>query len=526
MKTMKSKLVWLAAALAIASISTPIIRGSGSPEGKPVKDKIMNENTYVLEILGLGATLDKYRQGELWKALQNGDQFSSVRESDPRKYKWSAMDKGGTAGGRQCSTLENGARHTVSYWAAPVFNAEPPLSGPYADRPELPRAGLIQATAITGMVGYLFVTGARKFSERPDNILNEVFEFFDKNPDIPYIILTSSDGVDTRDTLDPSDNSTGFKDGYYVPEMPDSSVLFVLARRERVERLRPFAFEDLRDRDHMTDVLNKHGIGRRLFLTHLELETSVPVPEGKLAGVGRQPRIDEWLPAAAKFAQRDDIRGRGWPSMRDVVTFNRHHPPKEWQPTPWFPVPWSIEQLEDFDRLPSLGFIHRPVFVPMIDAQGKPIKKPEERQALLHKGWQQALAALPSAQRSPGPTRIIASTGGKVRQQLDLHGLLRRILDAGGPAFDPARHDRLIDMDRRLGNTGASTLFMGMAIGVLSGHKDGSTSAAINLRDPNEASIVFVTPASEEARKLHHRWGEDKTTPLIDPANYINAPTY
>jgi len=487
----------------------------------------MNEDrTYVLEILGLGVTFDKFRQNHLWKALQAGDQFTSIREEDPRKYPWQAQDKSSVAGGRGSSTLQNGARQLVSYWPTPAFNAEPPLAGKYADSNLRPRGGLVQSANSNGMIGTLFVLATRALSERPDRILEEVYSFFDKHPDIPYVVLTSADGIDLRDTLDPDVPSVSFKDGYYVTEMPDSTVLFVLARRERVNKLRPFAFEDLRDMDHSTEMLNQHGIGRRLFLTHLDLMTSVPVPTGELRGAGREPLIDEWLPVAAKFAQREDIRGRGWPSMRDVLTLNRNHPPKEWKSTPWFPVPWSIEQLADFDRLPSLGFVYRPVFVPMLDEHGNTIKKPDVREALLYKAWQQAIAALPELNRTPGPTRIIVSTGGKARQQVDLHGLLRRILDSGGPAFDPARQDRLIDMDRRLGNTGASTLFMGMAIGVLAGHKDGSISAAINLRDPNEASIVFVTPPAEEVRKRQQNWGEDKTTPLVDPANYVNPPIH
>ena len=38
---------------------------------------------YVLEVIGLGVTLDKYRQGKLWDALQQGNPFTSVREQDP-----------------------------------------------------------------------------------------------------------------------------------------------------------------------------------------------------------------------------------------------------------------------------------------------------------------------------------------------------------------------------------------------------------------------------------------------------------
>ncbi|WP_156484198.1 hypothetical protein, partial [Janthinobacterium agaricidamnosum] len=35
---------------------------------------------YVLEVIGLGVTLDKYRQGKLWEALQKGDAYASIRE--------------------------------------------------------------------------------------------------------------------------------------------------------------------------------------------------------------------------------------------------------------------------------------------------------------------------------------------------------------------------------------------------------------------------------------------------------------
>ncbi|WP_157272113.1 hypothetical protein [Azohydromonas aeria] len=38
---------------------------------------------YVLEIIGLGVTLDKYRQGKLWEALRQGSPCASISEQDP-----------------------------------------------------------------------------------------------------------------------------------------------------------------------------------------------------------------------------------------------------------------------------------------------------------------------------------------------------------------------------------------------------------------------------------------------------------
>ncbi len=41
---------------------------------------------YVLEVIGLGVSLDKHRQGKLWDALQKGHPFGTIREQDPEKY--------------------------------------------------------------------------------------------------------------------------------------------------------------------------------------------------------------------------------------------------------------------------------------------------------------------------------------------------------------------------------------------------------------------------------------------------------
>lgn len=48
---------------------------------------------YVLEIIGLGVTLDKYRQGKLWEALQQRDPYASIREQDKEKYPWSTQEQ-------------------------------------------------------------------------------------------------------------------------------------------------------------------------------------------------------------------------------------------------------------------------------------------------------------------------------------------------------------------------------------------------------------------------------------------------
>ncbi|WP_256078863.1 DUF2875 family protein [Massilia sp. YIM B04103] len=479
---------------------------------------------YVLEVVGLGVTLDKYRQGALWDALSKGDAYSTVREADPQKYAWQGLEKEGICGGREGATLENGAGDVPMYWGTPSFNAQRLcLNQSCADRENYPQEGMVGGAGMSGMIETLFVTGPRELSDRPDKILENIFSFFDANPDVPYVVLTSEDSPTTRDDCRPEGVPRKLVDGYYVPPYPDASALFVLARRERVEMLRPFAFKDV---DRMGDVyeLNAHGIGRRLYLTYLDLKQRVPMPmlEGDSQRTRRQPTFPEWLEEAKKFAARPEIIGSDKLNFYDIKTLGRHHPPRNWKPTPWFPVPWSEDQLRKFDSLPTLGFLHRPVFIKTSDERGRPLRQRQDREEALYRGWQEALQTLPEAERATGPVRLAYSTLGNTEQTINFHGLLRQIAAGGGQNFDPSKQTQVIDTDRRLGDTGATTFFMQMAIGVIGSYREGGVSAALNMRDPLEASLVFISPPPEDKRGT--RFGEDplknKSTPVIDPRNY------
>lgn len=478
---------------------------------------------YVLEVISLGVTLDKYRQGKLWEALQTGSPYTSLRERDPKKYPWADTDKLGMSGGRGGAALENGAGYTVSEWGVPVFNAAAPNHNAHdRDTPLTPDMGLADGADSSGMSNYLFVVGPRRFAERPDRILDDVFAFFDANPDIPYVILNSNDGMYIRDAYRPEGTPSLVRDGYYVPEMPDSAVLLLLARRERVELIRPFTYDDIDDYKVGVDVMNRDGVARRLYLAYNALMRSLPKPPGTHE---RTPLIPEWLDAAAKFSVRHDIRGTGPTSFLDREFNAKHRPPLDWKPTPWFPVPWNKTQLSDFDSMPTLGFIHRPVFVKMTDAHGKPLARRDAREQALMAGLHEALQTLPEAERKKGPARVIAATNNQTEQLIALESMLHRYAQDGGPEIDSGKLNQFINIDRRLGNTGAATLFMQMAIGVMGSYRDGGPSMAVNLRDPHEASIIFISPPSDEKRRTqeHARGGDvfrSIHSPAIDPANY------
>ena len=98
-----------------ASAATPAEQPPAPPATVPAP------KTYVLEVIGLGVSLDKHRQGKLWDALQQGHPFGTIREQDPEKYPWSELDKDGAEGNALASTVENGIRGLPMYWPAPSF---------------------------------------------------------------------------------------------------------------------------------------------------------------------------------------------------------------------------------------------------------------------------------------------------------------------------------------------------------------------------------------------------------------------
>ncbi|WP_213959368.1 DUF2875 family protein [Variovorax sp. dw_954] len=464
---------------------------------------------YMLEIIGMGVTLDKYRQGALWDVVKEGHPFATVREQDPRKYEWSDTDKLGVSGGRAYDALENGAKGIPDYWGVPSFYAGAPLEY----REPRPWAGLVAGAGTIGMGGILFITAPWAQAERPDRLLEKVFTFFDEHPEVPYVVVSANDDMGLRDSNRPRGTPDLVRDGYYVLERPDATAVFVLARRERLDVLRPFAFEDINENDFDIDEINRRGFGRRLFLRYNELRRSVSVAD--------------WLKETAAFAQRPDIYPKGASALVNEVNPWSTRLPRDFKPTPWFPIPWSRYQFAAFDRLPTLGYLHRPVFVKMADAEGKPLTRRDEREAALAAGWQQALQTLPEGERKASPARVVTATGGNPEQTIELASLISGWTAKGGPEIDAAKPDRWINTDARLGNTGAATWFVQMAIGTMGSYLEGGASAAINMRDPGEASIVFVTPPPPDKRKAQQSSDggnvfRSNVTPAIDPGNYKN----
>ena len=455
-----------------------------------------------LEVLSLGVTYDKFRQGVLWDALKSGTAFSPLREIDALKEPWSLQDKIGRSGKRGADALENAIAATPMYWCMPSMYASIPFHDGKPRNALGPMLGATGSAEHNGFAWHLFVASEALLSASPDRLVELAFLFFDEHPDVPLLFISAVDSPRIRDSRSPHGTPRLLRDGRYVVELPDSIAIFAFGRRERVDRLRKFAWED-KDNDFGQNKIRK---------AYYELREQLAKPD---TYNNRHLSVEEWEAESARLAARNDIRS-GWGTSRLR---------NGWTPSPWFPVPWSTSQLAAFDRLPTLGYVHRPVFVKWEDAKGKPVDSEEQRILLMKRGLDEARWALSANGKSEFPTRIIAATDNSVERSLILHKALNAQKAEGGPGYEITDKTKFIDTDKRLGNTGSATFFMQAAIGIMGSYREGGVSAAINMRDPNGASIMLISPPSDELRaKQQHPSGGDvfrhKVEPAYDPEVY------
>ncbi|GGY09944.1 hypothetical protein GCM10007386_45440 [Pseudoduganella dura] len=139
---------------------------------------------------------------------------------------------------------------------------------------------------------------------------------------------------------------------------------------------------------------------------------------------------------------------------------------------------------------------------------------------MLEAGWQQALKTLPEAERAKGPARIIGAFGNHTEQRIAFEGMLHHYAEQGGPEIDTGNMAQFIGTDHRIGNMGAATFFVQMALGVMGSYNAGGTSAAVNMREADGASIVFISPPSDDKRKQQGEQFRHNVEPAIDSKNY------
>ncbi|WP_244098104.1 type VI lipase adapter Tla3 domain-containing protein [Burkholderia ambifaria] len=427
---------------------------------------------FTLEIRRFGVAVDRFRQRALLMRLDEAGANGTLLLQDPKQYPWSSSDRSFAGHKRENNVFGYTLRGWVDYWPIPVIVAGPPRneSDPDADRMA---THISSADNGAGIGNTLYTRLDEIHTAHGDDVVSRAFDIFDREPDLPAVVLLVEDGINTRSYLgtrgaDYLGLST--KDGNFVPKNPDSYVALLVTRKDRVDRLiRPYvvdAPEAIDNTQTQYDVIKLWNYFWQLQKAYWK------------KGAKEMP-VDYWQTKLPEFSNTASLKM-----------------PDGFKPNPWVPVPWTTWQLKEYDRWPVLANLHRPVRVDLSNGHGTPLKK-GERIEKIRAGWQQAVGTLAPGEQ---PGRMFYDTGTSTANL----ALLVQSLHDNPQHVDIDDPKDAFDMQRRIGgDTGTSSIWVQTALALMMGYGDGKTSALINLRDPLHATIVMLAPPDAASRQAH-----------------------
>ncbi|MGO4501321.1 type VI lipase adapter Tla3 domain-containing protein [Dyella sp. 2YAF14] len=396
-----------------------------------------------LDVLSIGLSVDVFRQGQAWAALQTQDavqptglHVGSALPTDPKKYPFTGDDRNMAYSKRKLDALELGLRDFPEKWPIPTvtvvrgWNSEVP-------NPRL-RAGDVDEMLSTMVNGLrpdaglhwhriLNLPNGIACDDTPEFVIESIFQLFERNPDLPAVLIYTVDGFNMQAALSSKDvtlkSMGGGVDGRPPGRLTDGMVALVVGRPERINWLRFYA---------PYTKINKNPI---------------------------DPEFTGWA-----------------------------RPPKQdFVPSPFIPQPFTKRELEQWDALKTLAVLHRPVTVPL-DNPAKPGTrlKNEALTAVLAEGWNKATETI-----DPSPARVFYDAG----QKPDVPALaeLMPALKAAGSPVDLLESKESYDLTQRLGDTGAASPFVGIALATMASYLEGDTSVVVPMRNKDEVTLITIT---------------------------------
>ncbi|NHZ61264.1 type VI lipase adapter Tla3 domain-containing protein [Massilia genomosp. 1] len=420
-----------------------------------------------LELVGVGVAVETWRnhpdypKAKLWQAVQDSN-GSYIVSQDPKHYPKTLPEWQMMASKRNLDTIDAAVREFMDRYRLPISVVAPSFGEPdEGPARELSRKSNAHSVVVTTVGGPYTAPGSFRelltqsgqvlnsyLNDEPDALWQTLFATFEQNADVPAIGVAAKDSAMHRalsfKRSDPPRYEKLAAEQVYRPKqarvVSDSFAMLVLAQRSRVERLRPFA-------PFVSDTMVVKNRG------------------------GRFSR--NW----SEFA--------GW----------KKNPPTPFVPTPFLAKPWTAFQVAQFDHLEHFGTVHRPLVVSYLDDAGKPVKA-LEKAARMQSALRAALAPL----GGKPPARIFYDYGsvwddrrGGERFVPLVQGL--HAIDDDIDLLDPKRG---FDLARILGDTGAASSFVGVALASMAGRQSGGATLVANLRRNDGATLLLVTPPSAE----------------------------
>ncbi|WP_332455301.1 type VI lipase adapter Tla3 domain-containing protein [Pseudomonas sp. St29] len=408
-----------------------------------------------LDVLSIGVSLDVFRQGELWKALQEQHarqpeslHVGSILPMDSKKYPVTADDKNMAYSKRKADALELGLRNFLEKWPVPTitvvrsWSAQTPNLRFRPERTQEMLASMVNSYRTDAGLHWHRIRNLQNgivCNDTPEGLLENLFQLFERNPDLPAVLIYSVEGINMAGALSSRDISLKSLGAVAGPRQPDkltdAMVALVVGRPERVEWLRYYA---------QFTKTNKNPI---------------------------DPEFTGW----------------GW-----------RKPAVEFQPSPFIPQPWTQRAFEQWDALPVLARIHRPVTVSLQRPDTGERLKREALTTQLAGAWKTATDGLVSP-----PSRVFYDGGLNSVPLADL----APALSAAHSSLDLLDSREGYNLTQRLGDTGAASPFVGLALATMASYLNADTSVVVPMRRQDQATIIGVTSPTPGEKPANQYFG-------------------
>ncbi|QBQ99107.1 type VI lipase adapter Tla3 domain-containing protein [Paraburkholderia pallida] len=430
---------------------------------------------YALEIRSVGLVVKGTHQANVWKFIQEkANNYETFLSRDPKDYGSSPDERRIFSNVASNAAFGYAAAKAVHDWPVPVIIVGPPNTlNPNAYNRAA--AGIVDGRNGAGLGATEFLWLDDHNTTNAAASIAELFDFFDKHPDVPAALILSRDGMQYRLGLTPGTAPEPREAA--VPPIPDSMGGLLVARTDRVDqRVRPYAVKvpgEVDTRDTQYDVIKQWNF-------YWDKNNQFGDDADKAIRHVGTMKADWWISQLPELWQHIGNQGPG-----------------DFKPSPYLPVRWTDWQLEQFDVAPRLGYLHRPVQVKLTGDDGKPLKRAEEV-ARLQQGWQQALGTLHDGTK---PSRVFYDT------TLDRQWVipLTQALHGNAQGIDLGDVKDGYDIGRRIGDTGVSSALVQLCLATIAGYEDGQTSATVNLVDGHSASIVMVSPPDAASKAMNEK---------------------
>ncbi|WP_224006220.1 type VI lipase adapter Tla3 domain-containing protein [Paraburkholderia tropica] len=410
-----------------------------------------------LSVVSIGLSLDVYRQGQVWTLLLQQDRrepnslhVSSILPTDPEKYPVTTDTKNNAYDQRKLDALELALKDFREAWPIPTVTVVRGWN-PKAPNLRMPPAETTE-TSLHNMVTNLRPAAGLHWHE-----INQL------------------------------------KNGVICNDTPESVVEMIFRTFEAAPDL-PAILIYVVDGYNMAAMLSTTD--QRIIGVGNGPRQPGELTDSIVALVVARPERVNWLRNFVKYTKAPPGR-----SIYPGFTGWEQQPRMAFHPSPFVPEPWTELGFKQWDAMKTLAILHRPVVVPLSESSKAGARlKNDALTSALSDGWTTAIENI-----TPTPSRVFYD-GGQTPVRPPLSDLIPALMAAGSP-LDLLESNESYDLTQRLGDTGAASPFVAIALATMATYLNADTSMVVPLRRADQATLITLTSATPGRKPTTNPFG-------------------